>query len=237
MDAWYGSGSRQKIIRRADAFALAAKGDPRAIDSLLAILAAPSEGPLVRANAAGHLSQFSKDPSVFAALERAISDAAPAVRQVAVLRIQPGPLDRDKAVKALTGALGDPEASVRIAATASLVSMGIHELSGEDGVRFERAKELFRARGEANSDDAEQQIGTGRFYYLTGDMPHAISAFRTSMRIDPASPAEYLLAAAYVQQGDISRAREILLTIPPSDSQFDKAQRLLKALDAPKSPH
>jgi hypothetical protein len=237
MDTWYGDRSRQKLIRRADSFALAAKGDPRAIEPLLAILAEPGEGPLVRANAAGHLSQFSKDPAVFAALERSLSDREPAVRQVAALLIQPGPADRDAAVTALVRTLDDSEDTVRIAAVASLISMGIHELSGEDGGRLERAKELFRARAEANSDDAEQEIGAGRFYYLTGDLPRAINAFRTSLRIDPGGPAQYLLAASYVQKGDIAQAREILLAIPPADSQYDKAQRLLKAIDALKSPH
>jgi tetratricopeptide (TPR) repeat protein len=188
----------------------------------------------VRANAAGHLTQFSKDPSVFAALERALSDKEPAVRQVAALLIQPGPLDRDAAEKALVRTLDDNETSVRVAAAASLVSMGIRELLGTDGERFERAKELFRARAEANSDDAQQEIGAGRFYFLTGDFPRAISAFRTSLRIDPESPAQYLLAASYVQKGDVAQAREILLTIPATDSQYDKAQRLLKALDAQK---
>jgi tetratricopeptide (TPR) repeat protein len=237
MDAWYGDRSRQKLIRRADSFALAAKGDPRSIEPLLAILAEAGEGPLVRANAAGHLTKFSKDPAVFAALERSLSDSEPAVRQVAALLIQPGPADREAAIKALVGTLGDTENVVRIAAVASLISMGIRELAGEDGARLERAKELFRARAEANSDDAEQEIGAGRFYYLTGDIPRAISAFRTSLRIDPGSPAQYLLAASYVQKGDVNQAREILLAIPRADSQYDKAQRLLKAIDAQKSPH
>jgi predicted CXXCH cytochrome family protein len=236
MDAWWGDASRRKLIRRADSFALAAKGDPRAIETLLAILAEPQEGPLVRANAAGYLTRFSKDPTVFAALERSLSDPEPAVRQVAALLIQPGAADRDSAVKALIHSLGDVETSVRVSAAASLVSMGIRELPGEDGARLEEAKRLFRARAEANSDDAEQEIGAGRFYYLTGDIPSAIEAFRASLRIDPASPAEYLLAAAYVQKGDLAQAKQILLTIPRADSQYDRAQRLLKAIEEQKAP-
>jgi hypothetical protein len=234
MNAWYGDGSRQKLIRRADAFALARHGDARAIEKLLAILAAPAEGPLVRANAAGYLGQFSIDPTVSAALERALTDSEPVVRAVAALRIQPGSADRDAAAKALVQSLGDSVTTVRIAAAASLVSLGIKQLPGEDGERFERAKELFRARAEANSDDAEQEIGAGRFYFLIGDTARAISAFRTSLRIDPESPAQYLLAAAYIQKGDVAGAREILLAIPRTDSQYDKAQRLLKAIDAQK---
>jgi tetratricopeptide (TPR) repeat protein len=232
MDAWYGDRSRQKLIRRADSFALASKGDPRAIEGLLAILAESTEGPLVRANAVGHLGQFSRDPTVFSALKRALTDSEPGVRAVAALRLEPGPADRDEAVKALTRSLGDSETTVRIGAAASLISLGIRELPGDNGQRLERAEELFRARADANSDDAEQEIGAGRFYYLTGDIPRAISAFRTSLRIDPQSPAQYLLAAAYIQKGDVPKAREILLTIPPADSQYDKAQRLLKAIDS-----
>jgi tetratricopeptide (TPR) repeat protein len=237
MDAWYGDRSRQKLIRRADAFALAAKGDPRSIESLLAILAEPGEGPLVRANAAGHLAQFSKDPVVFSALAGAISDKEPAVRQVAALLIQPGPADRDAAVKALVQALGDGEASVRVGAVASLITMGVRELPGEDGARLERAKELFRARAEASSDDAEQEIGAGRFFYLTGDFPRAVIAFRASLRIDPESPAQFLLGAALVQKGEVDQARAILQAIPAADAQYEKAQRLLKALDTQKPPH
>jgi hypothetical protein len=232
MDAWYGVRSRQKLIRRADAFALAGQGDPRAITNLLAILAEPSEGPLVRANAVGHLSQFSIDPTVFPAIEKALSDPEPVVRAVAALRMQAGPIDKENAIRALTKSLGDGETTVRVAAAASLVALGVKEMPGEDGQRFERAKELFRARAEANSDDAEQEIGAGRFYYLIGDIPRAISAFQTSLRIDPESPAHYMLAAAYIQKGEVQKAREVLVTIRRTDSEYDKAQRLLKAIDA-----
>jgi hypothetical protein len=237
MDAWYGDRSRQKLIRRADAFALAGQGDPRAIAGLLAILAEPSEGPLVRANAVGHLSQFSIDPTVFPAIVKALSDPEPVVRAVAGLRIQPGPIDKENAIRALTKSLGDSETTVRVAAAASLVALGVKEMAGEDGQRFERAKELFRARAEANSDDAEQEIGAGRFYYLIGDIPRAISAFRTSLRIDPESPAHYMLAAAYIQKGEVQKAREVLVTIRRTDSEYEKAQRLLKAIDAQSGKH
>jgi thioredoxin-like negative regulator of GroEL len=53
-----------------------------------------------------------------------------------------------------------------------------------------------------------------------------------SLRIDPEVPARYLLAAAYVQQGQVAKAREVLLTIPADDTDYAKAQRLLRAIDA-----
>jgi len=230
MDSWWGDASRQKLIRRADTFALAGKGDPRAIPGLLAILGQASEGSLVRQNAAGHLAQFIADPNVFAALASALKDPEDGVRAVSALLLNPGPADRNAAVTALTEALGDRALTVRVGATASLVALGVKELPGEDGKRFEEAKKQFRARADANSDDAEQELGAGKFYYLTGDMDRAVRAFLISMRIDPDAPAQYLLAAAYVQKGELAKAREVLLTIPAGNSQYAKAQRLLKAL-------
>jgi hypothetical protein len=237
MDAWYGDASRQKLIRRADTFAMAAKGDPRAIENLLAILREKSEGPLVRGNALGHLGQFSADPMVFAAMLDALKDPEPMIRITAALQIHPGLADRTAAVEALVRALDDNEVPVRVGAAASLVSLGVRELPGEDGRRFVQAKALVIARAEASSDDAGQEIGLGRFDYMLGDMTNAIHAFQTSLRIDPESPAQYLLAAAYIQKGEVAEARKVLLTIPPSDAQYPKAQRLLAAIAAQSQPH
>jgi thioredoxin-like negative regulator of GroEL len=65
---------------------------------------------------------------------------------------------------------------------------------------------------------------------LTGDPARALTALEASLRIDPEVPARYLLAAAYAQQGQVAKAREVLLTIPPGDTDYAKAQRLLKAI-------
>ena len=79
-------------------------------------------------------------------------------------------------------------------------------------------------------DDSQQQIGAGRFYFLTGETVKAIEAFQTSLRIDPEAPAQYLLAAAYAQNGQFPESRQILEKIPPNDPQYSRAQRLLAAL-------
>jgi tetratricopeptide (TPR) repeat protein len=229
MTAWWGdaagSASRRKWIRRADAFAAAGRNDTSSIPGLIAILDAPTEGPLTRANAALHLARFSADPRVYPAILRSLSDPEPLLRAVAALRIgQPA------ARPALIGALADPIATVRIGALVSLVAMGVKDLPGEDGARFARARELFDVRARHNADDAEQQIGAGRFYFLTGDSVKAIAAFETSLRIDPEAPAQYLLASAYAQGGRYAESRSILEKITPADPQYERAQRLLRAL-------
>jgi TolA-binding protein len=50
------------------------------------------------------------------------------------------------------------------------------------------------------------------------------------LKLDPASNAEYFLAAAYMEQGKFEEARKILLSIPRADPQYGKAQRLLDTI-------
>jgi predicted CXXCH cytochrome family protein len=236
MNQWYGDRSRQKLIRRADAFAAARKGDPSAVPALLAILATPGEGQLVRANAAGHLGRY-QGPEVFDALLRATADPEPLVRAVAVLSLKPANDNRPLAAAALAKALADPVATVRLGALAALVNLGVRELPGEDGERFKSAMKIFEARAQFNADDAGQQVAAGRFYLLAADPAKAIDALTAGLKLDPTAPAQYLLAGAYVEQNQLAKAREILLAIPPGDPQYDKAQRLLKAIAAQAGPH
>jgi len=234
MTAWYGEGSRrEKLIRRADAFSLARKDNPASIPLLLAILGNAKEGPMARANAAGHMGHFSYDPIVLTALERAVDDPEPLVRAISALNLKPGPADRSSAIQALTKALSDPAAIVRVGAVATLVGLGVHDLPGEEGEQFKRAKAAFATRAEHYSDDAKQQIAAGRFHLLAGDAAQAVNAFELSLRLDPEASVQYLLAYAYVQRGEISRAREILAAIPSSDPQYPAAQKLLDSMASP----
>jgi predicted CXXCH cytochrome family protein len=229
MNVWWDDRSRQRMVRRADAFAAARKEDPAAIPVLIALLRNPAEGQLVRANAAGHLGRF-RDGAASEALAAALADREPIVRAVAALALNPAAVSRGIVEEALVKALADPKATVRVAALVTLVRFGIRELPGDDGMRFEAAKRLYDARVQFAADDAQQQIAAGRFYLLLTDPVRAILALEAALRADPAAPGQYLLAGAYVQLKEYGRARSILQTIPPGDQQYDKAQRLLEVL-------
>lgn len=230
MNQWYGDRSRRKLIRRADAFAGARKGDAASIPALAAIASDPTEDPLSRANAVGYLSSFSNEPLVFPALERALSDPHPAVRSVAALRMSSNAATRQAAAAALIHALGDSSAVVRLAAAASLVARGIKTLPGEDGERLEQAKRLYRQRAQLNLDDAVQQMSVGWFYLILQDGAAAADALRLSLKLDPGIPAQYFLAYAYAQQKQYDKSRAILVNIPPSDANYANAQDLLRAI-------
>jgi tetratricopeptide (TPR) repeat protein len=236
MNAWYAKTSRQKLIRRADAFAAARDRQSNSGETMVqleAILNQPSEGPFPRANALGYLAtRFTGEPRVFRILESAMDDQETLVRAIAARFLNQWPSYRVETVAAFRKALNDRSRTVRISAAVGLVSLGIRDIPGEDNQQFKAALELFRARVALNSDDAEQNVAAGKFFLLAADPSRAVTAFRTSLLQDPTMPAQYLLAGAYAEQGDYHTARQILESIRPGDGQYDKAQRLLRAIDA-----
>jgi len=232
MDEWWGTASRQKWIRRADAFAAARAGDTASIPQLIAILGERGEGPLSRANAAGHLSRFSASAAAASALQTAMRDSEPLVRAVAALGMNPAMADRPAALRLLKDALRDPVTIVRVSALAAIANVGAGQLAPEDRPAVEAARQVFDARAALNSDDSEQQIAAGTLYLLLGDARRAESALKDALHLDPAAEAQYLLAGAYVQEKQYDKARQLLTAITAADPQYEKAQRLLARLSA-----
>ena len=232
MTAWYGDRRRQSWIRHADAFSLARKGDAAAIPGLLQILSSAAEGPWARANAAGYLGRFPNEPAAYDALLHGFSDPEPLVRVTAITAIRPRAAQRAVLAPSLVASLRDSSRAVQMSAAIALVAMGARQLPPEDRQAFERAKQLYRGRADLGSDDAAQQFATGRFDLLAGDAEGAVAAFRASMKLDPAISAQYLLARALADQGDLPSARKVLEAIPPNDSQYTSAQQFLAEVEA-----
>jgi predicted CXXCH cytochrome family protein len=230
MNAWWGSASRQKLIRRADAFAAARQGNPASVSKLLAILKEPAEGALVRANAVGYLGAFQADPSVYPALLQAFADPEPPVRALAARVLNPGADRRPEIAAELAKLLNDPSAVVRVSAAVTLIGMGVRELPAGYQAPMTNAQQLFRERAALNSDDAEQDAATGKFFLLIADPASAIRAFRVALNLDPQVPVQYLLGGAYYEQGNMAEAKRILEAIPATDPQYDRAQRLLRQI-------
>jgi predicted CXXCH cytochrome family protein len=230
LDEWFGPASRRPVVRLADAFAAARTGDSRAVPQLIEIASDPGQNPLARANATGYLSRFPRDPAAFRAMMRSLSDPHPLVRSVAALRMLATTGDAPEAVAALTHALGDSAAVVRLAAAVNLVGLGVKTLPGEDGARFEEAKKLYQLRARLNDDDAGQQLSVGRFYLMLNQGETAAGALNLALHLDPQIPAQYYLAYAYAELARYDEARAIIAKIPASDPQFAKAQELYRAI-------
>jgi len=229
--AWYGDQLREKFIFRADAFTQARNGDPGAIPALLKILSNSSAGPLIRANAAGYLGNFPSDPSAYDIVVHSFSDPEPLVRATAATAIKPRAAQRAALAPELVSLLRDPVSTVRMSAAIALISMGVRQVPDQDTEWFERAKMLYRARAELESDDAQQQFAAGRFFFLSGDMDSAAAFFQESLILDPTIPAQYDLARTLAGKGNSKEARQILQAIPNNDPQYASAQRFLASLE------
>ena len=232
MDGWYGAKSRQKLIRRADAFTAARKGDAAAIPTLLQIMSDASEGEWIRANAAGYLGGFSDNPSAYDALRRAFSDPEALVRATAAAAIRPSRGQRAEESAELLPLLNDPVLTVRMSAGIALVANGVRPFPGEDGARFEKSKELYRARAALYPDDAGQQLAAGKFFFLAGDLDGAVAGFRASLKLEPATSTQVLLARALAAKGDLKEARALARSIPRNDPGYESTQGLLAEIDA-----
>jgi len=227
INTWFGVGLRRKYIRRADAFAQARVGDRGSIDALLAILTVPNEGPLIRANAAGHLSRFTGDSRVPAALEHALTDPEPLIRGVAALRLQPTSADPGH-VAPFAKALADAVRAVRFGATLSLLSLGVSELPGADHNGFELAKQEAKAHYDLVTDDPDEELNAGRFYYLTGDLDRALAAFRTVEKLGRGRSVDYFEGRVFLKKGDLQSARKLFSKVSATDPYYAEAQRILK---------
>jgi predicted CXXCH cytochrome family protein len=233
--AWYGPQSGQEAIRRAGAFTAARRTDPAAIPALLAILADQWESPILRANAAGYLGNYPDNPDAYNAVHGAFSDPDPFVRSTAATVLKPSRGERAAVAVDLVPLLRDPARTVRMSACMAMVTLGVKPFPGDDGARFEQAKDLFRARAALYSDDPEQQFAAGRFFFQAGDMSAAADAFRLTLKLDPATPAQYPLARSLAEKGDFPEARKIAQAISPADPQYKAAQVLLSEIDAKES--
>ncbi len=228
---WYGAKSGEKLIRRADAFSEARASDSAAVPALLRILADASAGPFIRSNALGYLSEFPQNPSAYAAVVQSLSDAQPLVRATAAFAIRPRAAQRAAAAPQLAALLADPVTIVKVSAAIGLVSMGVQHIPGEDGVRFEEAKQLYRARAEIDSDDAQQQFAAGRFFLLADDPSEAVKDFRAASKLDPSLPVQIYLGEALAADGDFASAEDTLKKIPESDPEYGVARQLLARIE------
>ena len=86
-----------------------------------------------------------------------------------------------------------------------------------------------------NSDDAVQNVAAGRFYPVERGSSARSHRFPPEFIQDPTTPAQYLLGGAYAAKGDLKTARQILESIQPADSQYERAQRLLRKIEESES--
>ena len=241
MDEWWGdTPRRRKIERRATAYTGARELDREALTLLRAIAADPNEGPINRANAAGHLGRYlAASPAMadeaMSVLLRATADPHPLVRAVATLKLgETGGVRSDPVREVLVARVRDERRTVRMNAAISLLNLGVRELDGEARASFDEAKRHHAIRGNFFADDAPQQLNMGRFHVLDGNPGAAGRAFEQSYRLDPDQPGiRFFMAVTRLSQQRLEEAQELLRAVPANDPFAMEAQNLLRQLNPP----
>ena len=237
MDDWWGeTPRRRKIERRADAYTGARELSREALDLLLAMSADEAEGPVNRANAAGHLGRYLPDAATREPATRALLDAAsdphPLVRAVAALKLGESGSGDPTVHEALVTRVQDERRSVRMNAAISILNLGIGTLPEEAAQSFELAKRRHAIRGNFFADDAPQQLNLGRLHVLDGNSAAAGRAFEQSYRLDPEQPGiRFFMAVTRLSQQRFPEARELLRSVPAEDPFAQEARTLLRQLD------
>lgn len=238
MDEWWGvTPRRRKIERRAEAYTGARALSREALDHLLAMSADEGEGPVNRANAAGHLGRYLADPATrkpaTAALLAAAGDPHPLVRGVASLKLgEIGSTDSAEIRDTLVARVQDERRSVRMNAAISLLNLGIRPLTEEAEGSFELAKRLHAIRGNFFADDAPQQLNLGRLHVLDGNPAAAGRAFEQSYNLNAEQPGiRFFMAVTRLSQQRIPEAQDLLRSVPADDPFAQEARNLLRRLE------
>jgi predicted CXXCH cytochrome family protein len=227
---WWPDGRRTKLVARARAFTAARDSRPEAIPGLIAIASDESQGPLIRANAAGYLRNY-PDARAVAALVAAASASHPAIRAVAISSL--GQLGAQTAVPrpTIVAALDDPKRAVRISALVALINLPSERLAPSEEARFRVVAREFAAKARLHQDDAGTQRDLGLIQLLSGDAEAAAEALQISLALEPDRPsATFFLALARLGQHRVEDARSLLKHVSRSDPYYNAAQARLRQL-------
>jgi tetratricopeptide (TPR) repeat protein/ssDNA-binding Zn-finger/Zn-ribbon topoisomerase 1 len=181
----------------AEAFHAGARGEPGARQQLIALLRDPQQPGIVRASAAARLAG-QRDPAAIDALSEALGDSDPLVRAAAVEAAVD--LEPQLRKRLLSGALGDPVLSVRIAAARALAPLPPEGLSGAQRAALEKGIAEWIRVQEFNADRPESHTNLGALRAERGEAEPALAAFAKALEIDPH------FTPAAVNRADLLRA-------------------------------
>lgn len=215
VEQWYGSKMDRPSRHRARVIASARKGETRARDPLIRLLAT-EEIPYWRAVAAGLLGAWAHEPTVGSALLERLADTNALVRAEAVRSLEPSLAGGVPAVaRAIQERLDDPVRNVRVAAAWALRS-SLDPTS--------RAGAELRHSMALHADQPVGQMQLGAFASARNDPESALAHYRKAVEWDPNSPIIHhdLAVALSVVNRSVEAAAELEIAtrLAPGNAEF-----------------
>jgi predicted CXXCH cytochrome family protein len=178
MRKWYGLKKRPHF---ATIIQKGRNGNPDALEGLI-ILAKDTLSPgIVRATALSLLNAYPENQS-FLALEYALSDSDPLIRQTAIATINL--LQFDKDARLIFPLLYDPVKAVRIQAALGVVSLQNLILNADQKDILEKVTKEYIETMQYAADFPSGRFNLGLMYDALGKKKSAIQQYKTALKID-----------------------------------------------------
>lgn len=150
-----------------------------------------------------------RDGRKWPAILKAMNDPSPLVRSAAATALVDCPTE--EARDALLKAAGDDYRVVRIRAAGALAGYPRHLLTSDDRKRLDRATKEFEASMSCRPDDWASHYNMGNYRSTLGDVPGALTSYRTAVKLRPdALPPLVNASMIYAQQGNMPEAERLL---------------------------
>ena len=176
---WYGEKLEKPTHKRADIVARARRNDPN-IAPLLIEMLRTEVIPTWQATACHLMAPGIADPAIRQALNSALKNTHPMVREAAIRSLTPLVRENHQpTIDAIRPLLNDDSRSVRIAAAWALCpTLDLNSRAG---------KELVHML-DLHADQPTGRMQLSQFAYLRGNPTSAISQIKQAIRMDPNSP-------------------------------------------------
>jgi len=205
---WYGLRKRPHY---GQTFADARQGNPDVLAQLVALSKDVLYPGIVRATALSLLSSY-PDQQSYAALERALSDPSPLIRQTAISTINLLAFDKDAAL--IFPLLYDPVKAVRIQAALGVATLKGLKLTPEQKKVFQAGVEEYITAMEYSADFPSGRYNLGLIYQALGKTDKAVESYLRSIAIDDLFiPAKNNLAMLYNARKENEKAEQLLKQI------------------------
>jgi Flp pilus assembly protein TadD len=239
LDLWYGK-QRKKEPHFAEALH-AARQEAQDAPQLLMALANDRDQPAIaRATAASELGGYVRDnAAVTSSLTQALADRDPQVRAAVITSLEPA--GQHTLLSTVAKTLDDPTRLVRSDAARVLAGLDSTQFRGEERLAMRKALDEAFAATEIDNDREGGHRMRGVLRELLGEYDEAERAYRTALRVEPASIGPRTNLAALldrrreamlsqvqqlVQSRQVEAAQELLAAAGPLD---DEAYRLRDA--------
>jgi tetratricopeptide (TPR) repeat protein len=227
---WHKEDYQEPVIRRALLIDAARKEDWTQLDKMLDYITSTDRDEIFTTSLI-RLLRACGDGRKWPVYRKALRDPSPLVRSSAAAALDG--YRTPETQRALLAACGDDYRLVRIRAAAALAGLPPQSLNEKDREKFASTSFEFVTSILSRPDDYASHYNLGNYLLDYGDIPMAVKAYETAMRMEPRSvPILVNASMAYVRLGEGGKAEESLkkaLKIDPNNAEANYNLGLLKA--------